>query len=68
MISPVIRPCAGFLLLLFACIPASAATAAEGQDKFDTLEAILKAGGDFMGADTCADCHEDYAEHVNHRI
>ena len=68
MISPVIRPCAGFLLLLFACLPASAATNEEGQDEFDSLEALIEAGGEYMEADTCADCHEDYAEHVNHRI
>ena len=66
-LSPVIQACTGILLLLFALLPAIAETAEEGQGKIDTLEALIAAGGDHMGTDTCTDCHEDHAEHVNHR-
>ena len=67
MVKTGIQLCAGILLLLLVVQPASAETEAENPRKFDTLEALVKAGGERMGADTCADCHEDYAEYVNHR-
>lgn len=63
----VIRAITGILLLLFATLPAGAETAEKSQGKDNTLAAVIEAGGEYMGADTCIDCHEDYGEHVNHR-
>lgn len=62
-----VQLCAGTLLLLFTFLPASAETGNEGQRKFDSLEALVDAGGEYMESETCIDCHEDYAEHLNHR-
>ena len=64
----VIRWYAGVATLLLLSLFTANATAQEQPPvRFETLEALIEAGGETLGAETCADCHEDYAENVNHR-